>query len=230
MSIASRECHMRASSDIDSVTQRNRVVRRDESTTVLLIRHARTIAIDRWLCGRLLGITLSGVGVLEAEELGRTLGKSCRLAAIYSSPLARDTALAIARYQHAHVHICDALNEIDFGAWTGKTFRELDADPRWHAFNRIRAGATIPGGELPHAAQQRIVTGIERLAEQHRGQTIALVSHADIVRFALLHYRPASLNRERELTIEPASVSAVNVSPDGVHVVFVNRRASALRP
>jgi probable phosphoglycerate mutase len=170
--------------------------------------------------------------VIEAEELGRTLGASCRLAAIYSSPLERahDTATAIARYQEARVELCDALLEVDFGVWTGRTFDELDGDPRWHDFNHARASAMIPGGERPLAVQRRIVAAVERLAAKHPGATIALVTHAEIVRFALLQYRSESLDLYHELEIEPASVSAVSISPDGVYVQFVNRRTAALRP
>jgi probable phosphoglycerate mutase len=208
-----------------------RFVRRDESTTVLLIRHAHTDAIGHRLCGRLLGIPLSAMGVSEAEELGCTLAASCRLAAIYSSPLERahDTAISIAQHQPLGVQVCEALLEVDFGVWTGRTFEELDADPRWHHFNQARATASIPGGEPPLGVQHRIVAAVERLAAKHAGAAIALVTHAEIVRFALLHYRSVSLDRHHELEIEPASVSALSVSPDGVFVQFVNRRAAALR-
>lgn len=233
MRLAARSFHMRVGRTTESATNTTRVVRRDESTTVLLIRHAHTDAIARRrLSGRLLGITLSALGVLEAEELGRTLGASCRLAAIYSSPLERahETATAIARYQEARVELCDALLEVDFGVWTGRTFDELDGDPRWHDFNHARASAMIPGGERPLAVQRRIVAAVERLAAKHPGATIALVTHAEIVRFALLQYRSESLDLYHELKIEPASVSAVSISPDGVYVQFVNRRADALRP
>ncbi len=221
---------MRVAGATDSPTNITRVVRRDESTTVLLIRHARIDAIARRrLCGRLLGISLSATGVSEAEELGRTLAASCRLAAIYSSPLERahDTATSIARHQDVGVELCGALLEIDFGVWTGRRFNELDADPRWHDFNDTRTTAIIPGGEEPMAVQRRIVRAIERLATKHRGATIALVTHAEIVRFALRHY--GSATPDHELEIAPASVSAVNVSPDGVYVQFVNRGAAALR-
>ena len=232
MTRASQRFHMRAVGATHSATNTTRGVRRDESTTVLLIRHAHTDAIARRLCGRRLGITLSAIGVSEAEELGRTLAASCRLAAIYSSPLERahDTATSIARHQQVGVELCEALLEVDFGVWTGRTFEELDDDPRWHDFNQARATATIPGGEKPLAVQRRIVTAVERLAATHPGATIALVTHAEIVRFALLKYRSASLDSYYELDIEPASVSAVSVSPEGVFVQFVNRRAAALRP
>ena len=191
---------MRVAGATDSPTNTTRVVRRDESTTVLLIRHARTGAIARHRpCGRLPGIPRSASGVSEAEELGRTLAASCRLAAIYSSPVehAYHTATSIARHQEACVELCEAL---------------LD-----------------PGGEELMAVQRRIVRTIERLATKHPGATIALVAHAEIVRVALLHYGSATLDRNHELEIAPASVSAVNVSPGGVYVQFVNRRAAALR-
>jgi len=137
----------------------------------------------------------------------------------------------VARHQRANVtvYVHDALIELDFGAWTGKTVDQLDADPRWWAFNRTRASATIPGGESPRAVQAHIVATIAYLANHHRGETIALVSHAEIVRMALLRYQGVSLDRFHELEIAPASVSAVNVSPDGVHVQFVNRDSAALR-
>jgi probable phosphoglycerate mutase len=160
------------------------------------------------------------------------LRASCHLAAIYSSPLARAraTASAIARHQRMRVDVCDALNEIDFGAWTGRRFAALDADPQWHVFNRARATATIPGGETAQAAQRRIVAAIGHLAGRHRGHTIALVSHAEIVRCALLHYRGESLDRYHQIEIAPASVSAVTVWPTGSHVLFINRCAAALGP
>ena len=120
--------------------------------------------------------------------------------------------------------------EIDFGDWTGKTFAELDDDPRWHAFNRARASAIIPGGEAPQVVQLRMVAAVARLAARHRGTTIALVSHADVVRFALLRYLSVSLDRCHEIEIAPASISAVTVSADSVRILFVNREAAAMRP
>jgi probable phosphoglycerate mutase len=205
----------------------------DESTIVLLIRHAHTDAIGRTLCGRQLGITLSGIGVSQAEELGRALGASTSLHAIYSSPLerARATADTIARHQHVRTQVSEDLHEIDFGAWTGKTFEQLARDPAWHAFNRTRARAIVPGGEQPHAVQRRIVAAVARLAARHRGAAIALITHGDVVRSALLYYQSMSLDRYDAFEIAPASVSAVEVNAGGqVRVLFINRAAGALGP
>lgn len=62
-------------------------------------------------------------------------------------------------------------------------------------------------------------------ATKHPGATIALVTHAEIVPVELPNYGSATLDRNH-VEIAPASVSAVNVSPDGVYVQFINRRAA----
>ena len=194
------------------------------ATTVLLIRHAHTHAVGSWLAGRLPGVALSPAGVTQAERLGERLAASVELKAIYTSPLERayETAAAIARHQHAHLEECDELSEIDFGSWTGRTFAELDTDPAWRAFNQTRATAGIPGGEQPGDVQRRIVGAIARLARLHPGQTIAIVSHADVLRFALLHYRSMSLDLYYCFQVEPGSVSVVRLSSDGARVLYVN--------
>lgn len=192
--------------------------------TVLLIRHALTDAVGLWLAGRREGVSLSAAGRAQAARLGRELAARMPLAAIYTSPLERAhaTAAALAAPQGVDAQTCEELAEIDFGAWTGKTFAELECDPAWRLFNRTRTAATIPGGEQPKDVQQRMLAAIRRLSERHPGATIALVSHAEPVRVTLLHYKAMSLDRHHEMEIEPASVSAVAVSPAGVRILYVN--------
>jgi broad specificity phosphatase PhoE len=196
------------------------------TTVVFLIRHGHTDAIGSWLPGRASGVTLSTEGQAQVDRLGQRVGPSHRLSAIYTSPLerARATAAALARHQQpsVRVHDCDDLTDIDFGAWTGKTFLELAADPAWHTFNTARSTAVVPGGESAAAVQQRIVGAIVRLAARHREQTIALVSHADVIRFALLQYQSLSLDLYDRFEIDPASVSAISVSNTGTSILYIN--------
>ena len=201
-------------------------------TTVLLIRHGHTDAIGTWLAGRTRGVPLSASGTAQIERLGRALAGAYRLAAIYTSPLERAhaTAAALARYQQVAVEESEDLVDIDFGAWTGKTFLELNADPLWHTFNTTRATAAVPGGEWPGVVQQRIVHVIERLAGCHPNQTVALVTHADLVRFALLHYRSMSLDLYGRFDIDPASVTALSVCRAETKILYVNNVDFAAAP
>jgi broad specificity phosphatase PhoE len=193
------------------------------ASLLLFVRHAHTTALGVRLCGRDGGVALSALGHAQAFDLARAL-RVTPLDAIYSSPLerARATASAIAAQQSCGMQTFDDLAEIDFGRWTGMTFAELDHDPDWHAFNRSRSSAVVPDGEQPAAAQARIVAAAANLAGAHRGKAIVLVTHAEIVRLALLYYQARSIDCYHTLTIEPASVSAVQLSPSSAHVLFIN--------
>ena len=200
-----------------------------DATTVLFVRHAHTAAIGVELCGRLAGYPLSPLGHSQSEQLGQAL-RATRLAAIYSSPIerAQATARAIAHHQSCGVDTCAELNEIDFGSWSGQTFVALDDDPGWHIFNCARGSAVVPDGEQPAAAQERIVAATAQLAAMHRGQLIALVTHADLIRFALLHYLSRPLDAYDSLTIDPASVTVVTLWPHGATILCVNSEVDAL--
>lgn len=197
-------------------------------TTTLLIRHAHTDAIGQWLCGRAAGVCLSAQGRLQAERLGRALSAT-PFAAIYTSPLDRavETARAVAAHQVCQVEVCDELSEIEFGAWTGKSFAELDADPSWKAFNERRSTAVIPGGERAIDVQARAVRALARLGAAHAGGTIAVVSHGDVLRFAVLHYSQVSLDEYHRVEIDPASVSALLLTGDRARLLYVNNRSFA---
>jgi len=175
------------------------------------------------LSGRAAGVSLSASGVAQAERLGRALA-NCRLAAIYTSPLERavQTATAIGRYQAAPLRQVDELLEIDFGAWTGKSFVELAADAAWQHFNTIRSTAVIPGGEQLANVQVRIVSAITRFAGLHAGGVVALVSHGDVLRFALLHYVGATLDDYARFELDPASVSALSLGGHEFRLLVVN--------
>lgn len=198
---------------------------RMSETTVLLVRHAHTDALERWLCGRRPGISLSAAGQRQATALGRALGSVYSLSAIYSSPLARAhmTAIAIALPQSCPVSTRHDLVDIDFGEWTGRTFVELDRDPRWQAFNRTRSAASVPGGEQPAAAQARIAGALTSIVALHPRRTIAVVTHAELVRMALMRCLSMSLDAHDEIAIAPASVSAVVLGRGTARVLYVNR-------
>jgi broad specificity phosphatase PhoE len=201
------------------------------TTVVLLVRHAHTDAVGRIIAGRAAGVPLSAAGRAQADHLGRTLA-SVPLAAIYTGPLERaiETARAIARHHTVPVREDAALDEVDFGEWTGLTLSELEDIEGWRAFNTDRATAVIPGGEVPLMVQRRIVDAIERLAAAHPGTTIALVSHGDVIRSAVLHVAGSSLDLYHRFEISPASITAVEVAGTSRRLLYVNnthRGASA---
>jgi broad specificity phosphatase PhoE len=189
---------------------------------VLLVRHAHTAASESRLSGRMPGVRLSDRGHEELLRLRAQLA-GVTLDAIYSSPLlrARDTAAPLASDHCLSVDVERDLTEVDFGQWTGMTFDALRSDSRWHAFNARRASAVVPGGERPVDVQRRVVTVLTRLAGRHRTGTIALVSHAEVIRSALLWFSGRSLDDFQQCAIDTASISGLLMSARP-EVLFVN--------
>jgi probable phosphoglycerate mutase len=62
------------------------------------------------------------------------------------SPLERalETAAPLAAGLEMRIEVRDALREIDFGEFTGRTMAELEANPMWHQFNLHRGDTRAP--------------------------------------------------------------------------------------
>lgn len=172
-------------------------------------------------------VSLSPEGASEARVLGSVLAAE-RLAAVQSSPAmrARQTAMAVADAQRLTVSQMPALDEVDFGQWTGSAFTDLDADPQWRIWNASRATAIVPGGETMQAVQQRAWNHICDVAAQFAGGIIALVSHCDVIRAIIARVLDLSLDNVLRFDIEPASISRIVVGEWGSRVVSLNERAA----
>ena len=153
------------------------------------------------------------------------------LAAVYSSPLERalETARPLAAARNLDPQVREDLNEVDYGHWTGLSFDELAALPAWQEYNRHRSTAPVPQGERAADVQSRIMTALQVLRVRHEGQAFAIVSHAEVIRSAVLSCAGVSLDLFHTIDIDTASVTGVELAPTP-RLLFVNRRAPCARP
>jgi probable phosphoglycerate mutase len=191
--------------------------------TLLLIRHGNHDFVNRRIVSWMPGVHINEEGREEAERLGEALA-GAGISAIYSSPLERtlETAAPIAQRLDLAVRTNDAFGEIRVGDWTDVAIEDLDRDPRWRDFNRFRSGVRPPGGEMMIEVQARMVAGIERVRAEHSGQVVAIVSHGDPIKAAVMHYLAMPLDMLHRFEIAPASVSVVEVRDWGPKVWCVN--------
>lgn len=169
------------------------------------------------------GISLAEAGRVQAERLASRLATE-EIAAVYASPIerARETAEPIARALGLTVETSEALNEIDFGAWTGLAFDELDSDPRWHGWNRERAACCPPGGEPMTAVQDRACREVETWRGRHPDESVVAVSHADVIKAVVCRVLGLSLDRQGAFEIGPASLTWLVAWEGGGKVVRLN--------
>jgi probable phosphoglycerate mutase len=132
----------------------------------------------------------------------------------------RETAAPVAHAHGLRVRIERGINEVDYGTWTDRSLAELRRRAMWRTIQQAPSRVTFPGGESIRGAQQRAVEATERLAAEHRGATIVLVSHADVIKAILAHHLGMGLDHFQRLVVSPASSSTI-LLPDGAPAVVL---------
>lgn len=196
--------------------------RRKLTTTLLLIRHGLNDAVGVRLAGRE-PVPLNSVGLEQARGLVSRLA-GVRIDAIYVSPLVRthQTAAPLAEARGLDVNEMPDAIEFGMGEWDGRRFDDLKRDEGWRLFNTQRSLTRGPGGELMLEVQTRFVTALLEAAGRHAGGTIAVFSHADLIRAAVLYFGGMPMDFFHRLDVAPASICAIALRPDGPALMKVN--------
>jgi broad specificity phosphatase PhoE len=193
-------------------------------TTIHLVRHGHHPLLGRTLCGRMAGVALDERGRDEIAASAALLEPPPTI--VQSSPQlrARQSAAILAKVFGVPVETVSEVDEIDIGVWTGRPLADLDGDPAWQAWNAHRGSARPPGGESMQELQARVVGHLDRICVRYSDETIAIVSHAEPIRAAILHYRQIRLDDFLSVEIETASVSTMNADYTGIQLTQVNRK------
>jgi broad specificity phosphatase PhoE len=192
-------------------------------TSLYFVRHAATDFIGRTISGRMAGVHINELGRKQAAQLAKQL-RNQSIQAIYCSPQprAQETAEPLAISAKLEIVTAAELDELDFGAWTGRTYDELRDAPDWRSFNSARSTTRIPGGELMIEVQARAIGFVERASRTHPEGSIVLVSHGDVIRAALAFYLGMPLEFLLRFEVSPASVSVVTLDAGKPRVLCVN--------
>ena len=194
---------------------------------VYLVRHASHSLLGRVLCGRAIDVGLNAEGRRQAADLSGYFSHR-QVDLLQSSPRrrARETAQAVAARVPCNLRIAPAFDEHDAGEWAGLDFATLARDARWHSWNEHRASTCPPRGESMSELQQRVVRHIEQLRARAIGSAV-IVSHAEPIRAAVMHYRGIALDDFHRIEIEPASITMLHIMRSNVDVSAISNMAMA---
>lgn len=193
-----------------------------EATRILAIRHGQTA----WNAdGRIQGhqdIGLDDTGRRQALALARAL-RDETLQAVYSSDLLRATQTAQPLQQlQALPALTDAgLRERCFGSFEGFSFAQIaqqspEAAERWR---QREPGFSPGGGESLLVFRERVESTVERLALQHRGGCIALVTHGGVLDILYRQATHLGLSAPRHWAMANASINRLLQSDQGLALV-----------
>jgi broad specificity phosphatase PhoE len=189
---------------------------------LFLVRHAEHADYGWRLTGRQRDICLTERGRWQAAAVGQRL---CRepITDIHTGPCARTvtTAQLISGYVNVPVREADALDEIDFGDWTGSTFAELDQYPEWRHWNAARSAGCPPGGETMAAAVTRI-QGYAATLCREEGSGRVLVTHADMIRGFVANLLGLPMDNLLRFEVDPASITTIEVARGHARLLVMN--------
>ena len=194
------------------------------TTTIYLIRHGETEANRNRIMQGWMDTKLSETGIRQAAALSDRLADTA-LHALYSSDLTRAvmTAEAIAASHTLPLRTDARLREIDTGAWTGCSWREIAEKDRERTdlFLSLSPEWCAPGGESFEDIRTRMRGALTEIAAQHPGQSVAVVSHGAAIRQALAMYRGLSVPESAQIPLGAnTALSILQFDGDTVQVLL----------
>lgn len=192
---------------------------------LFVLRHGETESSRdrRFTGGR--DVALTPVGQRQADAAAAALA-TVGLHAVYASPLERTRATAelIAKPYGLPVRLDPRFAEMRFGDWEGLTFPEAAAKTpaRYAQWRTAPHTATFPDGDSLATVAARIADGIAALQAAHADETVALVTHAIVVRLIVLAALGLDADRLWSVDASPGGLTEIEYRPGWVTVHRMN--------
>lgn len=197
-------------------------------TTLYLIRHAATdanLARPARLQGCRTDPPLAALGERQAAATRDFLAVRA-IDTCYSSPLRRaiETAAIVAAPHGLTPRTVAELTECDVGNWEGLdwgTIRSRDPEA-YQQYMADPAAFAYPGGESFTDVYRRASAAIDRLLDQHAGQSILAVTHHVVSRTYLAAMLGLPLRQARSVALDNCGISVVVRIGDATTVSTLN--------
>ncbi|MGE0224684.1 MAG: histidine phosphatase family protein [Acetobacteraceae bacterium] len=198
-------------------------------TRFWLIRHALVDENSRAILYGIMDVPLCETTLLDQTPMYQALAQRLpRHAAWRVTPLSRTrrTAQAIfaAGYPQADLQVEPDLIEQSLGEWQG--LPHADLPPRLllpkHAFWPLAGEEKPPGGESMQDVIARAGATMERLADEHAGEDVIIVSHGGTIRAVVAHALRIGADNALHLSIQNLSLTRLERNADGWRVLCVN--------
>ena len=159
-------------------------------TKIILIRHGESLGnIQKIFLGHT-DWDLTERGYEQAKKMARYID-NFDIDVIYASDLKRayNTAKEVAKRRNMDIIKTKEFREIFAGEWEGKSYAELDEKypEARKCWGEDIGNAVCTGGESVKELQNRVVKEFYRIAEENKGKTILIGTHATPIRMIKCH-------------------------------------------
>jgi broad specificity phosphatase PhoE len=197
-------------------------------TRIVIVRHGQSV--DN-IAGRISGWTdsaLTDLGRRQALRMAEHVGSRYQPTVIYASTLqrARHTAAPLVERTGAPLIIRPNLRELHFGVAEGLTHAEVlerHADVWAGAQSDDDLNFGWPGGETRVEFFGRVQEVFADIVANHRGETVAVVSHGGVISSFLAHHFEGNPAAWRRYQLHNCSVTEVTGVGDTIEVLQWNQ-------
>ena len=198
-------------------------------TKILLVRHGHVEGIKPKRFRGRADLPLTSLGRAQARAVAQRIAAGWRPRKVYTSPLARcvATGAEIATACRVGAETIDALIDIDYGSWQGKTDEEvLASEPglygAWHATPHL---VRFPGGESLQDVVARAADALRLVLARHAEETVVLVGHDSVNRALLMQLLDQPLSSYWRLAQSPCCINEIDIVGGRIEVLRVNETA-----
>jgi phosphoserine phosphatase len=195
-------------------------------TTILLIRHGHVEGIKPERFRGRADLALTDRGRAQAHAVAKRIAAGWRPARLYASPMRRcaETGTAIARACSVEAVTMDDLNDIDYGAWQSRSYKEVaEAEAElfaaWFATPHL---VRFPNGESLQDLVARTANALRFVLRDHGHETIVLVGHDSVNRALLLQVLDQPLTSYWRLAQDPCCINEIDIVDGRISVQRIN--------
>jgi len=193
-------------------------------TTLLIVRHGFSEANKEDLFAGFYDAPLDERGILQAQITAQYIKEHYKISHVYASDLKRAyrTGETVAACCGVGITANQELREIFGGEWEGKKFSTLaelypDDFPMWMT---EPAKAYCTGGESVCELAERAMKAIEEIALRHPDETVAVATHATVLRTIMTMVQYGELAQISHVPwVSNASVTEISYEDGKFHLL-----------
>lgn len=172
-------------------------------TTFIIVRHGESEANKMKIFTGVSQYNLSELGHRQAEVTANFIKDTYKIDCIYASPLPRayQTAEHTAQKLGLPITIEENLREIDGGKWDGMLFDKLGEDypEEYYKWKNDIGSSKCPDGESAVDVTNRARLAFLKIAKAEPNKTVAVFSHAMLIRCAEAIFKNAPVSELQNL-------------------------------
>ncbi len=196
-------------------------------TTIVFVRHGHTQQTEQ---GKLYSdpkALLTAKGLKQAEDIAVWLPKEApNLLLSSTADRVVGTAKSISHALDLPITLLPGLDEQNVGEWEGRSYLEIkkenpDLYKSW-CQDPIRNAA--PGGESLLQVYERVNADIAKVIASYAGKKIVLVTHAGVIRSAIIHALQMPIDNFWRIAVPTGSISKIDYSNNFATMQYMSMR------